>query len=68
MPDAKPTPSARMRQCCVCGKEIGVLQERYYDRNDTCGGIECDREMRDQFAAERDEAHEKLDRDMGWDR
>lgn len=66
--DTPKASQSKMRRCCVCGKEIGILQERYYDRNDTCGDIECDREMRDQDAAVRDDAHERLDRDMGWDR
>jgi len=45
---------------------MGVIEDKYYDRSDTCGKRECEREARDQARAERDEAHEKLDRDMGW--
>lgn len=37
-----------------------------YDSRDTCGATECDREARYQAEAERAEAHEQLDRDMGW--
>lgn len=68
MSDPKPAPKARLRHCCVCGAEMGLIQDRHYDRNDTCGKTDCEREMRDQHEAYRDEAHERLDRDMGWDR
>lgn len=58
--------AARMRHCCVCGDELGVIEDKHYDRNDTCGKQACEREMRDAEAAERFDAHERLDRDMGW--
>lgn len=54
------------RFCWNCGDSMGVIEDKYYDRSDTCGKRECEREARDQARAERDEAHEKLDRDMGW--
>lgn len=54
------------RSCCWCGASLGFVENRYYDRNDICGGRECQRGMRDMWAQEREEAHEKLDRDMGW--
>lgn len=59
-------PQPPMRHCFNCGEEIG----RYcgYHRSDTCGKPECDREARYASQEERDEAHERLDRDMGWDR
>ena len=59
--------TAKMRHCWVCGEELGVIENRFYDRMDTCGKSECNREAQDAYRAERDEAHEKLDRDMGWD-
>lgn len=58
--------TARERHCCVCGESLGVIEARNYQRDDTCGKLECDRAMRDMHAAEREEAHERLDRDMGW--
>ncbi len=58
------TKTAKMRHCCYCGDELGVYAD--YDRHDTCGKQECERAVRDEVAAERDEAHEQLDRDMGW--
>jgi len=45
---------------------MGVIEKRHYDRIDTCGKPECEREARDQARAELDEAHEKLDRDLRW--
>ncbi len=57
---------AKMRHCWYCGAELGMIENKYYDRTDTCGRSECDRELRHQMAAERDDAHEQLDRDMGW--
>ena len=57
---------ARERHCWFCGASMGVIEDRYYDRGDTCGKLECDREARHAAQAERDDAHERLDRDMGW--
>ena len=57
----------KMQRCCYCGQELGVYDKPNYDR-DTCGAPECERFVRDQESAERAEAHEQLDRDMGWDR
>lgn len=37
-----------------------------YDRLDNCGKQECEREARDAMQGEREEAHERLDRDNGW--
>lgn len=54
----------KLRHCFNCGAEIGVYAD--FDRLDTCGKRECDREARNAHAEEREEAHEQLDRDMGW--
>lgn len=56
----------KMRRCWNCGRELGVIEDRHYDRRDTCGQIECEREARAEAEAERDEAHERLDRERGW--
>lgn len=58
--------TSKMRHCWNCGAELGFIEARHYDRTDTCGKRECEREARDQAAAEREDAHEQLDRDMGW--
>lgn len=55
---------AKMRHCFFCGAELGVYA--YHDPLDTCGKAECNREASDAARQERDEAHERLDRDMGW--
>ena len=57
---------SKMRHCWNCGAEMGLVEDRHYDRSDTCGKRECDRAAREQHEAEREEAHERLDRDMGW--
>jgi hypothetical protein len=55
----------KMRHCFYCGEELGVYAD--HDPLDTCGKQECEREARNQDRDEREEAHERLDRDMGWD-
>ena len=55
---------AKQRYCFNCGEDIGIHAD--YDPLDTCGKPECMREARHAFAQEREEAHERLDRDMGW--
>lgn len=53
----------KMHYCFFCGEEIGVS---YYSHPlDTCGKSECDREAAAQRQAERQEAHDRLDWDMG---
>ena len=56
----------KMRHCCNCGEELGLIASKHYDRWDTCGKRECNRAVADDLAQERAEAHEQLDRDMGW--
>lgn len=54
------------RFCWFCGESLGLVEDRNYEPTDTCGRIECEREARAARQAERDEAHDRLDRDMGW--
>ena len=61
-----PKPAGKVRSCWNCGADMGFIENRYYDRMDTCESVECLREARDAARAERDEAHDRLDRDMGW--
>jgi hypothetical protein len=56
----------KMRHCWNCGAEMGLIEDRYFDRRDTCWRLACEREARDQERAERDKAHEQLDRDLGY--
>lgn len=51
--------------CWNCGADMGPW-DKFSDRRDTCGNLECERESRNAYEAERFEAHEQLDRDMGW--
>jgi hypothetical protein len=54
----------KMRHCFNCGEQLGAYAD--YDPRDTCGKRECEREAQAAFAEEREEAHDQLDRDMGW--
>ena len=55
---------AKMRYCFNCGEELGVYDG--HDELDTCGARECERAARDAAAERRAEAHEQLDRDLGY--
>lgn len=57
----------QMKYCAYCGAEIGMAS-RATGLNDpeSCGQRECDREVNAMYRAEREEAHEQLDRDMGY--
>lgn len=54
----------KTRFCFNCGQEIGAYGG--WDQFDTCGAKECDWAARDALSQEQADAHEKLDRDMGW--
>lgn len=54
----------KMQRCFNCGEELGF--STWSDRYDTCGKRECDSAARDAMEGEREEAHDRLDRDMGW--
>lgn len=56
---------AKMQHCFNCGEELGVYVHEWRDI-ECCGKHECQRELRNALAQEREEAHEQLDRDMGW--
>jgi len=55
----------RMHHCFNCGEELGPW-DRFCEPLDHCGKRECAREAQDQMAMERADAHDRLDRDMGW--
>lgn len=59
-------PIGKERFCWNCGKSMGWVENKFYDRMDTCGERECTQAERNVHQACRDEAHEELDRDMGW--
>lgn len=54
----------KMRHCFYCGEELGV--SAWSDPYDHCGKQECARAARDAEWGDREEAHEKLDRDLGY--
>lgn len=54
----------KMRHCFNCGEELGVSS--WSDPLDHCGKQECAREAQYAASQERVEAHEQLDRDLGW--
>ena len=55
------------RFCAQCGASLGFIEKRYYERGDTCGAIQCNRDARDDARAEREEAHRELVDRMEWD-
>jgi hypothetical protein len=56
---------ARRHYCMNCGEDMGPW-DRFSSNLDTCGKIECARAEREAYAQEREEAHERLDRDLGY--
>ena len=58
--------SAKQRYCWVCGDDMGVIEDRNYDRRDTCGKVSCEREAREADRDEREQAHHDLNDKMGW--
>jgi len=55
----------KRHHCFNCGTDIGP-KDHWSSSLDDCGAIECQREARNAYAQEREEAHEQLDRDMGY--
>jgi anaerobic ribonucleoside-triphosphate reductase len=55
----------KMRYCWNCGEELGMIADKNYVRTDTCGNQECERALLDMMQEEREEAHRRLDRDLG---
>jgi hypothetical protein len=47
---------ARLRHCWHCGAELGGLIIAEWEPGDTCGKVECEREVRRQEEAARAEA------------
>ena len=56
----------KISECEYCGDDIGGEVEKWPGEPVTCGKRECDRWARDEIMGAREEAHEQLDRDMGW--
>lgn len=57
----------KMKHCAYCGDELGlVAHDSYFREPEPCGKRECQREVTAMYRDEREQAHEQLDRDMGW--
>lgn len=56
----------KISNCEYCGKDIGPTDKYGPDDIITCGERECERWARDCQAQSRAEAHEQLDRDLGY--
>jgi hypothetical protein len=55
----------KMKHCAHCGEELGMTED--WDREpEACINPECKREVHAMYREEREQAHERLDRDMGW--
>lgn len=61
-------PAGKIRHCWNCGADMGFIENRFYDRMDTCGASECEREARNACEQEREDAHREVDDyyDGGW--
>jgi hypothetical protein len=60
-----PGPKEQILHCEYCGADCGT-GKRWPGDIVTCGQRECERYARDCEVQRRDEAHEQLDRDMGY--
>ena len=56
----------KIHYCFNCGDELGRFGTGYSYRFEACGKAECQRAERDAYQQEREEAHEQLDRDLGY--
>lgn len=56
---------AKKQFCFNCGAELGVYAA-YYGDLQNCGSAECLRAERETLQAEREEAHQRLDDEMGY--
>ena len=55
----------KMQHCFNCGEELGIYVA-YYGDLQNCGADECLRAEWETHAAEREEAHQRLDDEMGY--
>lgn len=56
----------KISQCEYCGDDLGYEADKMPGEFIVCGKRECAREERDFYAQQREEAHEQLDRDLGY--
>ena len=58
--------AGKQRYCWVCGDDMGIIENRLWDRRDTCGKLECNRAAADAERERREQSHRDLDDRMGW--
>lgn len=56
----------KVSQCEWCGDDLGGAVEKWPGEMVTCGKRACDHEAREDAKQRREEAHEQLDRDLGY--
>lgn len=56
----------KIHNCEYCGEDLGCDVDKWPGEMVTCGKQECQRAERDFYQEQREEAHEQLDRDMGY--
>ena len=57
----------KVKYCDNCGAELFHPETRWsHQEMVTCGSQECEREARNHERQKCEEAHERLDRDLGW--
>ena len=59
--------ATKERFCFYCGDSMGFIEDRFYERRDSCGKLACAREEREALQEDRENAHRELDERMGWD-
>ena len=57
---------AKTRYCFNCGDALGPYGNPGFYRFESCSKPECQNAERDAQQQEREEAHEQLDRDLGY--
>jgi hypothetical protein len=56
----------KITQCEYCGDDLGGEVDKWPGELVVCDKRKCQRWAREEELGAREEAHEKLDRDMGW--
>ncbi len=56
----------KISHCEFCGDDLGEEIDKRHGETITCGKLACERRLREEQQADREEAHEQLDRDRGW--
>lgn len=60
--------STKEQTCTYCGDPMGVFEHSRLDGPLSCGKRECERYVRDEADAEREEAHQRAEDGQWWAR